>query len=183
VIDLITAVRRDHRKAREMVDRLAEISGEWPIHERAIRKTILSLVALEAAHEAAEARYLWPVVRDCLPEYAEIRELALVQERQARRQLHTLHKAAGTKAGADLVPGVVQALRIHIGLEDAQILPALESSLSRKESLRLGPQFEQALRTGPTRPHPRTPAIPGVLAVVTPLARRTDRLRDFLRLR
>lgn len=180
---LVEAVQREHRKILGLVERLEEKSAKWPLGEHAARKAVHDLVALEARHEAAEERFVWPLVRDLMREHAAIRETALSQEREARWLLHRLHKAAGTETAVEMVPAVAQAIRIHVGLEDSQVLPGLADSLPRKESFRLGPQYEQASASGPTRPHPRTPAIPGVLALVSPLASRADRLRDLLRLR
>ena len=183
VTGLVEAVRLEHRRILDVAGRLVDKAEKWPLGEHATRKALHGLVALESRHEAAEARFLWPVVRDLLPEYAAIRETAEIQERQARWQLHHLHKAAGTEAAVDLAARVVRDMRIHVGLEESQILPALEAELSRNDALSLGPQFQRASELGPTRPHPRTPAIPGVLALVGPVARRADRLRDLLRLR
>lgn len=181
--DLVEAVRREHRKVMELAERLGEKYERWPLGEHAARKAVDELVSLESRHEVAEALYLWPVVRDLLPEYAEIRATARRQESQARRLLHSLHKSAGTEESVELVPRVVQAVRIHVGLEDSQILAALEDTLPDNDALRLGPQFERASALAPTRPHPLTPAVPGVLSLVGPLARRADRLRNLLRLR
>lgn len=183
MIDLVAAIRGEHQRVLDLADRLEQKYEKWPLGEHAAKKALHELVALEARHEAAEARFLWPVVRDAMREHARVRATAVLQEREARWLLHRLHKTAGTEDSVELVPRVVRAVRTHVGLEETQVLPVLESVLSRNDLLSLGPQFERASSLAPTRPHPRTPAIPGVLAAVGPMARRADRLRDLLRIR
>lgn len=181
--DLVEAVRREHRKVLELVDRLEETHAKWPLGERADRKTVHALVALESRHEVAEAQVLWPVVRDTLRELVEVKTVAQGQERDGRRMLHRLHKTAGSEESLPLVPQVAKLIRLHVALEESQILSPLESTLDPNDSIRLGQVFERISAKSPKRPHPLTPAIPGVLTVAGPMARRADRLRDFLRLR
>jgi hypothetical protein len=183
VNDLIRAIRKDHASILDKADDLAQHYSRWPLGEHAAGRALHELVVAESRHESAEAQVLWPLVRDLLGQYRDIAEVGREQERDARWQLHRLHKARGTPASAEMVPAIVGAVRTHVGLEESQILPALASTLSRKDSLRLGPVFEAALRCAPSRPHPRLPAIPGLLAATAPLARRSDRMRDLLRLR
>ena len=151
--------------------------------DRAGRKAIHALVTLEARHEAAEAMFLWPVVRDVLPEYAGMRETAQRQERVARRQLQRLHKLAGRPGSAELASQVVRDIVSHVGLEESQILPSLASALSPNDGARLGRLYQAASKSAPTRPHPLVPAIPGVLSLTAPMASRMDRVRDLLRIR
>lgn len=181
--DLIEAVQFEHRRVLELVDDILGLCGEGRVGERRARKPIDALVALESRHEAAEARYLWPVVRDVLPEQVVLREAATAQEKRARQRLHLLHRIAGRDGSAPLAAAIAQDVVTHVGLEESQILPSLASSLDPDDSVRIGRMYEQASRSGPTRPHPRTPAIPGVLALVSPAAARMDRVRDLLRLR
>lgn len=180
---MVEAVRAEHRKILELVDQMEESYEKWPLGERSDRKAVRALVALESRHEVAEARVLWPVVRDALREMSGVRALAQGQEREARRLLHRLHKTAGLEESRPLVPKVIESIRMHVALEERQVLTLLESTLSLNDSMSLGGVFERISTNSPTRPHPLTPAVPGVLAMAGPMARRADRLRDFLRLR
>ncbi len=180
MIDLVEAVRAEHRRVLEVADEVLARCGEGPDGERAAAKPIRLLVALESRHEAAEAMFLWPVVRDAMPEYAALRETAQRQERQAKRDLHRLRKLAGQPGSADLAARVVRAIVGHVGLEESQILTSLASTLSPDDSVRIGAMYRRASRSAPTRPHPRVPAIPGLLSVMAPVASRADRVRDLL---
>jgi hemerythrin-like domain-containing protein len=179
---LVAAVRQEHRLVLELLTRLVGQCEQWPIGEHRARRILHQLVAEESHHDVAEARVVWPVVRDALPEYASVRASAMAQEHEARKRLQQLHKAAGTDAVVSLLPGVERSLKAHIGLEEAEILPALQRSLSTNDSIRLGRLYCRVSAAGPTRPHPLVPAVPGILALTTPLAARADRVRDFLRL-
>lgn len=183
VVDLVEAVRREHRSILALLDRLDDRYERWPLHEHSLRKTVAHLVAAESRHEAAEIRYLWPVVRDTLPQYAEIRAVAQTQERDARRRLHALSRSLRSPSLPEGIPAASKALRMHIGLEESQILPSLQSSLDPDDSIRIGRLFAAASAAGPTRPHPKLPAVPGLVAAASPIAARLDRIRDLLRIR
>lgn len=181
--DLIEAIRAEHREALELAEEILARCGEGRVGELRAKKPIDALVSLESRHEAAEARYLWPAVRDVLPWHAGMREAACAQEKRARSELRALHRFAGTEGSAHLAARVVGDLITHVGLEETEILPSLESAIDPDQSVRIGRLYEKASRAGPTRPHPRVPAVPGVLALVGPAAARADRVRDLLRLR
>ena len=55
---------------------------------------------------------------------------------------------------------------------------ALRSAMSESEAADLGDSLERAKKTAPTRPHPHTPASPGVLKTAGPAAAAADRARD-----
>jgi hypothetical protein len=50
--------------------------------------------------------------------------------------------------------------------------------MTETEAADLGDSLEQAKKTAPTRPHPHTPASPGVLKTAGPAAGAADRARD-----
>lgn len=183
MIDLISAIRDQHRVILELADDMLDKYGDLPVSRRAAVKAADALVAAESRHEAAEAIFLWPVIRDRMPEYSDLRAVAQSQERDARHKLHRLHKAADDDRAADLANRVVRDLLLHVRMEESQFLPVLADVLDPRDSYRLGPKFVEMCQRGPTRPHPRTPDIPGVLRMSAPLAARADRVRDLLRRR
>ena len=50
--------------------------------------------------------------------------------------------------------------------------------LSAEQADDLGRKLEQGKNTAPTRPHPHTPASPGLLKAAGPAVAAADRLRD-----
>jgi hypothetical protein len=182
VITLVAAVRHDHAAILKQLGRLEKAAAKYPLGEHAARKASRRLVALESRHEAAEAAVLWPVVRDGLPGCSRARADAVAQEHHGRLLLHRLRGSIGRPESTGLVPELSATLRAHIALEEGSVLELLESRLDPSEALRLGAVFRQASAAAPTRPHPHVPDIPGLIALVSPLARRVDRVRDLLRL-
>lgn len=181
--DLVEVVRSEHRRILEAAEEVLGSYQEGSADERARRKAVHVLVVQESRHEVAEAMYLWPVVRDVLPEYSAMRETAQMQERQARRRLHRLHKLAGEPGSGLLAAQVVREILSHVGLEESQILPSLADALSANDGARIGRMYRSTSKSAPTRPHPLVPAIPGVLSMTAPVAYRLDRVRDLLRIR
>jgi hypothetical protein len=183
VTTLVASVRSDHAAILKVLGRLEKAAAKYPLGEHAARKASRRLVALESRHEAAEAAVLWPVVRDRLPECSRARADAVAQEHNGRLLLHHLGRSIGRRPQMTaLVPELSATLRAHIALEEGWVLGLLERRLEASEALRLGAVFRQASAAAPTRPHPYLPDIPGVIALVSPLARRVDRVRDLLRL-
>ncbi|MDE3205825.1 MAG: hemerythrin domain-containing protein [Acidobacteriota bacterium] len=180
---LVEAVRSDHRAILELVDRLEDSLARWPLGEKTARRTTRALVDIEARHEVAEARVLWPVVRDTMRELSLLQSVAQRQERDGRRLLRRLDRTAATDTGRVIGGKVVAAIRLHVAVEEAQILAALDTIIDPNVSASLGMVYAKVSARSPSRPHPSIPAIPGILALTSPLTRRADRVRDRLRLR
>lgn len=183
MIDLIGAIRDQHRLILDLADDMLKKYEDSPVSRGAAVKAVDALVAAESRHEAAEAVFLWPVVRDRMPEYADLRAVAQTQEREARRRLHRLHKEAKSDGAPEWANQVVRDLLLHVRVEESHFLPVLPGVLDPRDSYRLGPKFVAMCRRGPTRPHPRTPDIPGALRMSAPLVARIDRVRDLFRMR
>jgi hypothetical protein len=183
VTDLPQAVCDQHRVILDLADDMLEKYESLPLSGRSVVKAVDALVAAESRHESAEAVFLWPVVRDVMPEYAELRAAVQAQERRARFHLHRLHKQAREPDSAALAVRIVRQLASHVAFEENEILAALGPRLDRDVSFRLARKYVTICERGPTRPHPLTPAIPGLLRMSAPLVARTDWVRDLLRLR
>jgi hypothetical protein len=54
----------------------------------------------------------------------------------------------------------------------------LRAALTAAEMDSLGRELEEGKKTAPTRPHPHTPASPGLLKTAGPAVAAADRLRD-----
>ena len=54
----------------------------------------------------------------------------------------------------------------------------LRNALSAQQASELGDKIEEAKKTAPTRPHPHTPAAPGVLNTAGPAVAAADQARD-----
>jgi hypothetical protein len=72
----------------------------------------------------------------------------------------------------------IQAGRAHIAFEETTVWPSLRDNLTVAEAEDLGRKLEEGKVNAPTRPHPKTPASPGVLKTAGPVIAAADRLRD-----
>ncbi len=61
---------------------------------------------------------------------------------------------------------------------ETQVWPSLRNALSADEANEIGRKIEEGKKTAPTRPHPHTPASPGLLKSAGPVAAAADKARD-----
>ena len=145
------------------------------------KKMAQTLVIEESRHEAVEEMYFWPAVRDRLPDGGRLADQANEQEQEGKQVLDALDKAsADDPRFEELLGTFISAGREHIAFEETQVWPGLRAALSEAEASELGGRLEQAKKTAPTRPHPRTPAAPGVLKSAGPAVAAADKARDAI---
>lgn len=179
--DLWRVMQADHDLVWELLNQLTGGSGSPGASLDEHRRLARRLVALESSHEAAEELVIWPVVRRVCPDGEDLVVRAVGQERQAKRTLNELGAIRpGDKEFEECVATVASHAREHISYEQNQIWPRLADHLGADEADRLTRLWVDARLRGPTRPHPHTPPLPGVLATVGFVAARMDRLRDRL---
>lgn len=181
--DLVAVLRGEHRRILAANEVMRARYHAYPFDPARARRAVHRLVRVEAGHEVAEACFLWPLVRDLLPEYRQMREEAAAEEKELARWLRQLHKSSGTASSVALAEKVSRAVVSHIGMEEGQILPSLDAVISRYDSARLGRHYAEFSARTPSRPHPRLPAVPGLIALSGPLVGRVDRILDRLRVR
>jgi hemerythrin-like domain-containing protein len=171
--DLIAA---DHDRILQLVHDLSDMSGAK------VRRTLAErLVIEESKHEVIEELFVWPAVRDSVEGGVELMNQGLNQERQGKRLLNELQStSAGNEEFDTLVRRLTSEIRNHITFEDSQVVPRLQLVLSDEMNQRLAALMQAAVRHAPTRPHPHTPPIPGLLKLVGPVVARLDRARDVI---
>jgi hemerythrin superfamily protein len=143
------------------------------------KKMAEELIIEESKHEAAEEMYFWPAVRERVPDGDQLTDTAIGQEQEAKEVLAKLDKLDAADPDFDeLLITFTTAAREHITFEETQVWPSLRSALTEAEAMELGDKIAEAKKTAPTRPHPHTPASPGVLKTAGPAAAAVDRARD-----
>ena len=178
-------LRHDHEEVQQMLSELesgptaATAAGA---DQLALRKKMAeTLIIEESRHEAAEEMYFWPTVRDRLPDGDRLAHQAIGQEQEGKEVLAKLDKVdAGDPEFEVLLGEFIGAGRDHISFEETRVWPGLRARLSEAEASELGDKIEQAEKAGPARPHPHTPASPGVLKSAGPVAAAADRARDAM---
>ncbi len=179
--DALTVLAEDHREVLEMLNQLSGGAGE-PEGGSRERKAIAEQVAIaESKHEAVEELVFWPVVRSRLEHGEELARRALEQEETEKELLHDLDRITGEDAEfSSLVHRLRDAVQDHISFEESQVWPKLRLALTEAELDEMGRRMEAARRIAPTRPHPKTPSDPRLLAAVGPAVGALDRVRDLL---
>jgi hemerythrin superfamily protein len=174
---------RDHEEVKQMLSEFEKgptaANGASP-DELALRKKMAeTLVIEESKHEAVEEMYFWPAVRDRLPDGGRLADEATGQEQQAKQVLDRLDRTGADDPEFEkLLSRFITAGREHIAFEEARVWPGLRSALTSTEAEELGEKLEQAKETAPTRPHPGTPPLPGVLKSIGPVVAVADKARD-----
>jgi hemerythrin superfamily protein len=172
----------DHEQVKQLLSQFEAAPAASGTHDSLLaarKKMAETLVIEESKHEAIEEMYFWPAVRKLLPDGDKLADQAISQEQEGKEVLTKLDKLdAGDPEFTRLVNEFVKAGRDHIAFEETQVWPALRAVMTEAESADLGDKLAEAKKTAPTRPHPHTPASPGVLKTAGPAAAAADRARD-----
>jgi hemerythrin superfamily protein len=180
--DALVVLTRDHNQVKALQQQLETL----PSHatggssaQMSRRKSIVDMITVKLSqHEAVEEEHLWPAVRKAMPEGNRWADEAIEQEQQGKDTLTALGKLEpDTDEFDDLVERLVLLLRRHVAYEEKLFLQ-LKPMMSDEERRELGEKLLAAKRLAPTRPHPHTPAQPGVLKTVGAAAAAVDKVRD-----
>nr|WP_305789084.1 hemerythrin domain-containing protein [Actinoplanes lichenis] len=168
-IAITDVVAREHRELLALAEELTADGTD-----AARRATIAQvLVASVARHLSAEEQYLYPAVRDVVPDGPELVTRELAEDRAMLEELR-LFEGSGDPAG------LLTRLRRHSGAASGELIPLLERLAGIEDLIRLGNRFETALEAAPTRPHPGTPVTPPWNKVVDPAVALVDKVRDVV---
>jgi hypothetical protein len=142
------------------------------------KKMVEELIIEESKHEALEEMYFWPAVRDLLPDGGQLADTAIHQEQEGKEVLDLLDKLKADQPEFEgLISKFIPAGREHISYEETRVWPLLRRALTEEESISIGTKIHLGWKTAPIRPHPHTPASPGVLKWAEPAVATADRLR------
>jgi hemerythrin-like domain-containing protein len=174
---------RDHEEVKRMLTELelgptAATGGNSD--QLALRKKMVQeLVIEESKHEAVEEMYFWPAVRKHLEDGDDLANQAQDQEQEGKVVLDKLDKLAPEDEEFEAqLAQFTQAARAHIAFEETSVWPYLRAAMTAADSDDLGGKLAAGKKTAPTRPHPKTPASPGVLKTAGPAVAAADRVRD-----
>jgi hemerythrin superfamily protein len=172
----------DHEQVKRLLSQFEAAPAAAGVNDSLLaarKKMAETLVIEESRHEAVEEMYFWPTVRKHLPDGDKLADQAISQEQEGKEVLAKLDKLDADNPEFDRLLGeFIKAARDHIAFEETRVWPGLRSAMTEAEAADLGDSLEQAKKTAPTRPHPHTPASPGVLKTAGPVAGAADRARD-----
>jgi hemerythrin-like domain-containing protein len=181
--DAFEVLSADHSEVKQMMAELEagphRGTGATQAQLDGRSKVAQNLIIASSKHEAVEEQHFWPAVRDRVPDGDQLADHAIRQEGEAREVLARLDKLVPSDPEfEDLLAKFIPATREHISYEEKQVWPPLRQALSTAEAADLGEKLTDAKKTAPTRPHPHTPASPGVLKTAGLAIAATDKLRD-----
>jgi len=173
----------DHAEVKHILTQL-ELAGMrqgvFTAEQQAQRTRLAEqLVIEESRHEAIEEMHFWPAVREHLTNGDDMADTAIAQEEEGKEMLGKLGKLdAGTPEFEKLLADFARSARSHINYEEIHVWPRFRTALTKEQANELGSKLENAKKTAPTRPHPRTPASPMAQKTAGPLAAAVDKARD-----
>jgi hemerythrin-like domain-containing protein len=174
---------KDHQEVKDMLSELERgptAAGGATENQLALRKKMAQqLVIEESRHEAVEEMYFWPAVREHVANGDDLADEARQQEQEGKKVLDRLDKLGSEDPEFETVLAqFIKDGREHIAFEETRVWPRMRTALSAEQAEEIGHKLEAAKKTAPTRPHPKTPASPGVLKTAGPAVAATDRMRD-----
>jgi Hemerythrin HHE cation binding domain len=181
--DVFEVLGRDHQEVKRMLTELEKgptaATGASDNHLALRKKMVEELIIEESKHEALEEMYFWPAVRDKVADGGRLADTATGQEQEGKEVLDRLDKLDADQPEFEQhISKFIAAGREHISFEEGQVWPLLRVALTADEARGIGDKIADGKKTAPTRPHPNTPASPGVLKTAGPAVAAADRARD-----
>jgi hemerythrin-like domain-containing protein len=146
--DVTDVLTREHNKIAYLSEQLQTVPGAskgGSAAHLALRTQIIDMMRERITrHEAAEATYFWPAVREHLPGGTRLADTAHEQEQHGAGLLHQLKDLGADEVRFDeLAEQLIAALHKHVAFEDSVLLGVREH-LPAELRDRLGRQIRQA---------------------------------------
>jgi hemerythrin superfamily protein len=172
VVDMLTT---DHHEVLELI-------GQVPSADPGERRDQVDTVIAELMrHSVAEEMYVYPAMRDHLPDGDSKVQHDVQEHQQLEEIMKELEGLDSAEARFLETLGRLEAvLRDHVSDEEQKHFPELRTHLSRDQLVEMGGKVETAKKVAPTRPHPAAPHSELFHKVVGPGVGMVDRLRDKL---
>jgi len=172
VVDILTT---DHREVLQLV---SQIPGADPAERRDMADMVIAELM---RHAVAEEMYVYPAMRDHLPDG----EKEVEHDTEEHQQLVEIMKELEDIDAADArflqtLGRLETVLRDHVSDEERDQFPQLRAALTREQLVEIGAKVETAKKAAPTRPHPSAPHSELFHKTVGPGVGLVDRLRDKL---
>lgn len=171
--DGIVALRADHSRIRELLDRL-ELEAE-----AAPKEVFDELMRELSVHSALEIELLYPLVSRRLEGGGDLAKGGRLDHEEIEMTVYRLQKLPYSKQEfrQELAKLIVD-VRHHLGEEEGLLFPALEQQASAEDLLELGRSLHKARGHAPTHPHPSAPKSKAARRVANRVTGAVDRLSD-----
>ena len=175
--DVIDELTTDHGEVEEMFGRIEALPSGDPQRKQHMDQVTIELVR----HSVAEEAYLYPAVREHLPDGDAIADRELEDHAEAERTMKALERCEADDPDFDLLATqLMSEIRSPIRDEENKRFPRLRAACSADALNTLGDKVRTAKKTAPTRPHPSAPDTPPANKLLAPGMGLVDRMRDAL---
>ena len=173
--DVIDALTTDHREAMDLI---GQIRSAAPDERRELADQLISELV---RHSVAEEMYVYPAMRDHLPNGDEAVEHDTKEHKELESTMKALEGADAAGPGfLELLARLEAVLVDHVSDEENEQFPQLRENVPAEKLVELREKVETAKRIAPTRPHPLSPNAELFHKLVGPGVGMVDRLRDKL---
>jgi hemerythrin superfamily protein len=168
----------DHREVEQLFTEFESLPPA--AHER--RRQLADQVVMELVrHAVAEEQYVYPAIREHLPNGDETAEHEISEHSEAEVTMKRIEKYKDDDPKLDTeMRELMKVIRHHVAEEEGDIFPELAAAMDRSELEELGRKVEAAKKVAPTRPHPTAPDRPPFNKILGPGTGLVDRVRDAL---
>ncbi len=164
--DVFEVLADDHEEIRQVLSELEKgpTAATGASEDQLMLRKMMTeeLIIEEAKHDEVERMYLWPAVREHVPDGGQLADRAICQEFEVGELLAELDKLdASDPEFEELLSAFTQAGRAHFDFEERYVWPGLRAVLTLKAASELGRKILQGKNVPPVMPHPRASAAPG----------------------
>jgi hemerythrin superfamily protein len=175
--DVTNVLIDDHRAVEQVFGELESGTGS-PEQRRALADHVIAELV---RHSVAEEHYVYPAVRQWLPNGDELADRELSEHAEAEYTMKDLDGLDPTDSRFDQLLGqLISAIREHVEHEENDLFPRMREHVDQADLQTLGQQVVSAKESAPTRPHPSSPDKPPMNRILEPGAGLVDRMRDSL---
>jgi hemerythrin superfamily protein len=175
-VDVVDILTNDHQ---DMIALIGQIKSSPDGSER--RDLADTLIAEIMRHAVAEEMYVYPAIKDHVPNGPEEVEHDKKEHDEIVKLLKKMEKAESSdQAFMDLVHELEKQLTHHASDEESEQFPKLRLHIPREKLVDIGEKVQKAKKLAPTRPHPSAPHSELFHKTVGPGVGMVDRLLDKL---
>src|SRR3954470_7293932 len=151
--DVVDVLTTDHREALDLISQI------WVPRAPDTRRDLADEGISEVVrHAVAEEMYVYPAMREHLPNGEEAAEHDTEEHKELERTMKDLEGAQATDPRFEqLVRDLEGKLRHHVEDEETEQFPELRARIPRDDLVKLAEMVETAKKIAPTRPHPSAP--------------------------
>jgi hemerythrin superfamily protein len=175
-MDAITLLKDDHKTVEALFKRFERAGDDAHGVKREIVDKIIEELSI---HAAVEEQLFYPATRATVPAVEDVALESLEEHHIVKWVLSELEKMDPADERFDAkVTVLMENVRHHVEEEEDDYFPKVRDELGRNALNDLGDAMENAKRTAPTHPHPRSPDTPPGNLVVGTAAGVVDRVGD-----